>query len=92
MKARRIFENILLAQEIITDIKKRGKPAYVVIKLDMAKATDRVDWCFLIKVLEKIVFDKGVVDKIRILLSNNWYSILINGKDHSLFHSTRGVK
>jgi len=42
-----------LAQEIITDMKKRGKPTNVVIKLDLAKAYDRVDWKYLIKVLEK---------------------------------------
>lgn len=26
------------------------------------------------------------------LISNNYYSVLINGKSHGLFHSTRGVK
>lgn len=38
IKGRSIFENILLTQEIVTDIRLRGKPANVVIKLDMAKA------------------------------------------------------
>ncbi|XP_070041212.1 uncharacterized protein [Nicotiana tomentosiformis] len=32
-----IFENILLTQKIVTNIRLRGKPANVVIKLDMAK-------------------------------------------------------
>lgn len=64
MKGRNISKNILMAQEIITDIRKRGKPANVVIKLDMATAYDRVEWCFLIKVLEKMGFDKGFLDKI----------------------------
>nr|XP_016440692.1 PREDICTED: uncharacterized protein LOC107766425 [Nicotiana tabacum] len=41
VKGRSIFENILLTQEIVTDIRLRGKPANVVIKLDMAKAYDR---------------------------------------------------
>ncbi|XP_075103555.1 uncharacterized protein LOC142178123 [Nicotiana tabacum] len=42
VKGRTIFENMLLTQEIVTDIRLRGKPANVVIKLDMAKAYDRV--------------------------------------------------
>ncbi|XP_060211838.1 uncharacterized protein LOC132639409 [Lycium barbarum] len=42
VKGRSIIENVLLTQEIITDIRKRGKPANVVIKLDMVKAYDRV--------------------------------------------------
>lgn len=42
VKGRRIFDNILLTQEIVTDLRLRGKPANVVIKLNMAKAYDRV--------------------------------------------------
>jgi len=42
VKGRSIIENILLTQEIVTDIRKRGKPVNVVIKLDMAKAYDKV--------------------------------------------------
>ncbi|XP_075095204.1 uncharacterized protein LOC142173503 [Nicotiana tabacum] len=42
VKERSIFENILLTQEIVTNIKKRGKPANMVIKLDMSKAYNRV--------------------------------------------------
>ncbi|XP_015160507.1 uncharacterized protein [Solanum tuberosum] len=38
---RNITENVLLAQEIIGDIRLRGKPDNVVIKLDMAKAYNR---------------------------------------------------
>ncbi|XP_060182863.1 uncharacterized protein LOC132612790 [Lycium barbarum] len=41
VKGRSIVENILLAQEIVHDIRIRGKPANVVIKLDMEKAYDR---------------------------------------------------
>ncbi|XP_070032966.1 uncharacterized protein [Nicotiana tomentosiformis] len=44
VKGRSIFENILLTQEIVTDIKLRGNPANVMIKFDMAKAYDRVSW------------------------------------------------
>lgn len=50
-----------------------------VLKLDMAKAYDRVDWNFLIKVLEKMGFDGLAVDNIWRLVANNWYSVLTNG-------------
>lgn len=39
-----VAENVLLAYEIITDIRKRGKPNDVLIKLDMAKKNDRVNF------------------------------------------------
>ncbi|XP_060195028.1 uncharacterized protein LOC132624239 [Lycium barbarum] len=37
VKGRNIIENVLLTQEIVTDIRNRGKPANVVINLDMTE-------------------------------------------------------
>lgn len=33
-----------------------------------------------------------IIDKIWRIVSNSWFSLLINGKSHGFFHSTRGVK
>lgn len=41
VKGRNITENVVLAQEIISEIRKRGEPANVVMNMD--KAYDRVD-------------------------------------------------
>ncbi|XP_060182970.1 uncharacterized protein LOC132612915 [Lycium barbarum] len=46
VKGRCIIENILLTQEVVSDIRLRGKPAIVVLKLDMAKAYDRASGFF----------------------------------------------
>lgn len=53
VKRRSIMENILLAQELNADIGYRGKSSNVVLKLDLAKAYDRVSWYFIMKVLKK---------------------------------------
>lgn len=66
--------------------------ANVVIKIDMAKAYDSVEWDFLAAVLRRMGFDEIFIDKIWRLLANNWYSILIKGQACGFFHSTRGVK
>ncbi|XP_060170510.1 uncharacterized protein LOC132601447 [Lycium barbarum] len=87
-----IIENVLLTQEVVTDIKLRGKPANVVLKLDMAKAYDRVSWSYLIRVLRKMGFAEIFIDMVWRLIANNWYSILLNSQAHGFFHSTRGVK
>lgn len=57
MKGKSIFDNLLLAHKIISNIGKKGKRANMVIKLVMDKAYDRVDWTFLMKVLQKMIFD-----------------------------------
>ncbi|XP_075091560.1 secreted RxLR effector protein 78-like [Nicotiana tabacum] len=92
VKGRSIFENILLTQEIITDIWLRGKPANVVIKLDMAKAYDRVSWKHLLHVLRKMGFSEHFINMVWNLMSNNWYSVLVNVQSSRFFKSTRGVK
>ncbi|XP_060194925.1 uncharacterized protein LOC132624116 [Lycium barbarum] len=56
VKGRNIIENVLLTQELVTDIRKGGKPAIVIIKQDMAKAYDRPSWRFLVQVLRKMGF------------------------------------
>ncbi|XP_019228674.1 PREDICTED: uncharacterized protein LOC109209791 [Nicotiana attenuata] len=92
VKGRSIFENILLTQEIVTDIRLRGKPVNVVIKLDMAKAYDRVSWKYLLHVLRRMGFSEHFINMVWNLVSNNWYSVLVNGQASGFFKSTRGVK
>ncbi|XP_015078425.1 uncharacterized protein LOC107022284 [Solanum pennellii] len=62
MKDRSITEIVLLAQEIIKDIKKRSVNHNVVVKLDMKKAYDRVSWIFLTKVMRSFGFDERIID------------------------------
>ncbi|XP_019240114.1 PREDICTED: uncharacterized protein LOC109220105 [Nicotiana attenuata] len=93
VKGRSIVENILLTQEIITDIRLRTKAGpNVVMKLDMTKAYDRLSWLFLTKVLRKLGFCERFIGMIFDLVGNNWYSVLINGQSRGFFKSTRGVK
>ncbi|XP_019234735.1 PREDICTED: uncharacterized protein LOC109215174 [Nicotiana attenuata] len=61
VKRRSIVKNVLLTQEIVTDIRMRTKEGpNVVIKLDMTKAYDRLSWLFLSKVLRKMGSTRGV--------------------------------
>ncbi|XP_049399720.1 uncharacterized protein LOC125863746 [Solanum stenotomum] len=92
VKGRSISENIMLAQEIIHQIKKPTIGSNVVIKLDMAKAYDRVSWSYTCLILRKMGFDEVFIDMVWRIMANNWYSIIINGKRHGFFHSTRGLK
>uniref|UniRef100_A0A3Q7IXR0 Reverse transcriptase domain-containing protein n=1 Tax=Solanum lycopersicum TaxID=4081 RepID=A0A3Q7IXR0_SOLLC len=59
---RSIVENVLLVQEIITEIRKRGKSPNLVIKLDMMKAYERVEWLFMTKVLRRLGFGENLID------------------------------
>lgn len=92
MKGRSIAKNVLLAQEIIRDINKRNKDYNIVVKLDMTKAYDRVSWLFLTKVIRIFGFTEKIINMVWRLMSNNWYSVLINGNSYGFFQSSRGLK
>lgn len=55
----------------MSDISLRGRPDNVVIKLDMAKAYDRVEWNLLVRVLDKMGSDAEILDMIWRLIVNN---------------------
>ncbi|XP_019235632.1 PREDICTED: uncharacterized protein LOC109215963 [Nicotiana attenuata] len=85
VKGRNISENIMFAQEIVHGIKKPTMGSNMVIKLDMAKAYDRVSWSFTYIMLRRMGFSEMIVDMIWRTMSNNWYSVIVNGTRY-LFH------
>ncbi|XP_027171611.1 uncharacterized protein LOC113771199 [Coffea eugenioides] len=89
---RGIQDNVLLAQELILDLDKKLRHPNVILKLDMEKAYDRVDWGFLLYMLREFGFKEGVVDLVFRLVSNVWFSVLVNGELTGFFKSTRGVR
>nr|XP_016473115.1 PREDICTED: uncharacterized protein LOC107795061 [Nicotiana tabacum] len=93
VKGRSIVENVLLTQQIITDIRLRTRAGLnVVIKLDMTKAYDRLSWLFMTKMLRKMGFYERFIGIVYGIVANNWYSVLINGQPYGFFKSTRGIK
>ncbi|XP_071902708.1 uncharacterized protein [Coffea arabica] len=58
---RGIFDNILLAQELIHELDRRLVDPNLVLKLDLEKAYDRVDWSFLLFMLRQFGFDEQAI-------------------------------
>ncbi|XP_027172427.1 uncharacterized protein LOC113772083 [Coffea eugenioides] len=92
VQGRQISENFLLAQELLSDIRKSNRGGNVVLKLDMAKAYDRVSWPFLLQVLRRFGFGERWIDMIWRLISNVWFSVMVNGAPQGFFQSSRGLR
>ncbi|XP_060210211.1 uncharacterized protein LOC132637082 [Lycium barbarum] len=92
IKGRFISENIQLAQEIIKNIKKPQKKWNVVMKLDIAKAYDRVAWLYLYSLMERLGFSKEWISLIKRHISNNWYSLIVNRRRYGFFKSENGLR
>ncbi|XP_060181510.1 uncharacterized protein LOC132611114 [Lycium barbarum] len=79
-------------QEIIRDINKPQEEGNVVIKLDMAMVYDRVVWPYLCGLMKKMGFSETWVDLIYRHISNNLYSLIVNGQRHGFFRAENGLR
>ncbi|MCI00775.1 RNA-directed DNA polymerase (Reverse transcriptase), partial [Trifolium medium] len=91
---RSIFDNVMVAMETIHHMKRKvkGKVGEVALKLDISKAYDRVDWQYLIRVMDKMGFCEKWVKWIKMCLESVQYSVLVNGENVGPIIPGRGLR
>ncbi|XP_026417342.1 uncharacterized protein LOC113312820 [Papaver somniferum] len=93
LSSRQITYNIVIAHELVdTTRKNRTKSGLMVIKLDMSKAFDRIEWNFLIDILKKIGFHEYWCKLIEQCVSTVSTYILLNGAPGDVYYHTRGLR
>lgn len=70
---------------------KKGREDWMTIKADMEKAYDRVEWSFVLKVLEKFGFSSVWETWVKQCISTSSISILINGSPYGRLYPSRGL-
>ena len=88
---RQILDASLIANEVIDSWQKMGKKD-LICKLDIEKAYDRINWQFLLKVLQKIGFGPKWLGWMRSCISTAKFSILVNGVPTGFFSSSKGMR
>ena len=94
VEGRLIQDNIGIAHELFHFLKTR-KAKYkfeLGIKLDMHKAYDRVEWDFLLEVMEKLGFDNRWRSLLLGCISSINFAILLNGEPGQKFAPSRGLR
>lgn len=61
---RSIYSHIVLAQELIRDLNRKATGGNLFLKLDMAKAYDRLEWRFLLRTMKAMGFSETARDLI----------------------------
>eukprot|EP00253_Pinus_taeda_P006972 PITA_06972 len=91
LEGRQIHEAIGVAQEVLHSIKQKKKKGSIV-KIDLSKAYDRINWLYLRMLLTHLGFNYSFVSWIMGCITNVSFAILINGAASPFFKSQRGLR
>jgi hypothetical protein len=90
VEGRKILDGIIVAHEVIHSLKISKNP-WMMMKLDMSKAYDRMNWDFLRRMLLDFGFAEYWVTWVMNLVSKAFFSILLNGSPTKNFNGSRGL-
>eukprot|EP00253_Pinus_taeda_P031307 PITA_31307 len=91
VEGRQILDGLVVTQEVIHSLKMKNQKG-MMIKLDLSKAYDRLNWKYLGEVLESFGFSRRWVKWIHSLISTPIFSILVNGTASKTFNASRGIR
>ncbi|PNY01940.1 ribonuclease H [Trifolium pratense] len=90
---RNIHENIVIAHEMLHSMAKmRGNKGFFVIKVDLAKAYDRIDWRFIENVLNEMSLLYNMIRFIMECVTSVKTNVMWNGSRANYFKPRRGIR
>jgi len=94
VQGRQIQDNIIIVQEMLHQmrIKNRKRKFQAILKLDMQKAYDRVEWDFLSMSMLKMGFSPQWVNLIMQCVTSASLNVKVNGEQTEFFRPTRGIR
>ncbi len=89
---RKFLDNVLLATELIKGYNRANNSPRCMVKVDIRKAYDSLEWSFLKTIMEEIGFPGQFVHWIMACLSTVSFSILRNGFPTKPFAAAKGLR
>ncbi|XP_062097435.1 uncharacterized protein LOC133803386 [Humulus lupulus] len=92
VKNRLLAHNILILQDIIKGYKRKNISPRRVLKIDLSKAYDMLDWNFLEDILNEFRFPAKFIKWVMACLKDPTYLLLMNGKVQGEFRGRKGLR
>ncbi|KAF7835276.1 reverse transcriptase [Senna tora] len=77
---RKVGDNVIIAHEVVHVLQKktRGKRGWMMIKLDLEKAYDKINWDFILNTLLRVNMPTKLVDLVKSCISSVSHCMLTN--------------
>lgn len=93
ISGRNATDNAIILQEVVHSMQAMGgRKRFMVLKLDLAKAYDKMEWCFVKDSLERLSFPNHITELIHTCLSSSSFCINWQGRQSNQFYPTRGLR
>lgn len=92
IKGRDIVENILVCQDLVKLYNRKSCSPRVIMKIDLQKAYDTIEWSFLEEMLGALKFPRKFICLVMECVSTPKYSIALNGDVFGFFKGGRGLR
>ncbi|WVZ82000.1 hypothetical protein U9M48_029317 [Paspalum notatum var. saurae] len=90
---RHITSNIIIAQEITHSFMlSTWNQKVFMLKIDLAKAFDKLNWNFILKALIALGFSHTFTNRIAACITGTSLSVIVNGQPHSTFLPSSGIR
>ncbi|KAJ9535832.1 hypothetical protein OSB04_un001013 [Centaurea solstitialis] len=89
---RNIGDNVLLAQELMRGYHRQRGSRRCAFKIDIQKAYDTVNWCFLEEILKRFGFHPCMISWLMKCITSASFTLRVNGEHHDFFPAKRGVR
>lgn len=91
IKGRLLIENVILASELVKDYHKETVTPIGVMKIDISKAFDSVQWSFVLNCLEVLGVPERFIKWIKLCITTPSFFVKVNGDLAGYFQSSRGL-
>ncbi|XP_061351083.1 uncharacterized protein LOC133296147 [Gastrolobium bilobum] len=93
IKGRQSADNIIVAQEVLHSMRSRkGSKGWMMIKVDLEKAYDRLSWNFIRETLRDLSLPSSLANLIGRCVSSAWFQLLWNGVATRDIIPERGIR
>ncbi|KAL9224822.1 hypothetical protein vseg_000822 [Gypsophila vaccaria] len=92
IKGRQIVENVLICQDLVRLYGRSACSPRAILKIDLKKAYDSVEWCFLLDMLTALGFPTKFRELIMVCVTTTSYTLYLNGSHFGYFKGKRGLR